>query len=207
MSIYRRLIPKSMFARAVTIIVLPLIFIQVSAAAFVYDWAWTGLGKRLAAWLAGDVAMVVEMIERYSGAETRAWVFGSARSTTGVKYYFRESDVLAASPPREVRDTFERLLVRAFDQRIGGRPFKLNAWSDPSDVLVQVQLKEGVLEIAAPRGNLYTSIIQSLLLWTLVSSAACLAIATFFLRTQVRPIRRLAAAADAFGKGLDVPDF
>jgi two-component system, OmpR family, osmolarity sensor histidine kinase EnvZ len=206
MNLYRRLIPKSLFARAVTIIVLPLIFVQVIAAGVVYDWAWTGLGGRLANWMAGDVAMVVEMVERYPGAETRAWVFDAARKTTGVKYNFREGDTMGMRTPREYRDTFERLLVRALDQRVG-RPFRLNAWSDRSDVRVNLQLTEGVLEIAAPRGNLYTSIIQSLLLWTLVSSAACLAIATFFLRTQVRPIRRLAQAADAFGKGIDVPDF
>ena len=114
---------------------------------------------------------------------------------------------LETQPPRDTRDTFERLLVRAFDQRIGGRRFTLEAWSHPNDVLVQVQVTEGVLEVAASRTNLYSSIIQSLLLWTLGSSAACLAIAIFFLRTQVRPIRRLAAAADAFGKGIDVPDF
>jgi two-component system osmolarity sensor histidine kinase EnvZ len=33
------------------------------------------------------------------------------------------------------------------------------------------------------------------------------AVATLFMRNQVRPIRRLAAAVDGFGKGRDVPDF
>ena len=33
------------------------------------------------------------------------------------------------------------------------------------------------------------------------------AIATMFMRNQVRPIRRLSAAVDNFGKGRDVPNF
>jgi two-component system osmolarity sensor histidine kinase EnvZ len=39
------------------------------------------------------------------------------------------------------------------------------------------------------------------------SSLILLAIAVLFLRNQVRPIERLALAADAFGKGRAVPDF
>jgi two-component system osmolarity sensor histidine kinase EnvZ len=39
------------------------------------------------------------------------------------------------------------------------------------------------------------------------TSLVLLAIAILFLRNQIRPILRLAEAADAFGKGRDIPDF
>ena len=39
------------------------------------------------------------------------------------------------------------------------------------------------------------------------SSLALFGIAPLFMRAQMRPIHRLALAADAFGKGRNVPDF
>jgi len=41
-------------------------------------------------------------------------------------------------------------------------------------------------------------------IWTTVASVVILAIATSFLRNQIRPILRLARAAEEFGKGRDV---
>ncbi len=45
------------------------------------------------------------------------------------------------------------------------------------------------------------------ILWMVISALMLLAIAIIFLRNQVRPIERLAIAAEAFGRGRSVPDF
>jgi two-component system osmolarity sensor histidine kinase EnvZ len=45
------------------------------------------------------------------------------------------------------------------------------------------------------------------ILWMVVSALILMGIAIIFLRNQVRPIERLARAADSFGKGRAVPDF
>ena len=44
-------------------------------------------------------------------------------------------------------------------------------------------------------------------MWMVGTSMLLFAIATMFMRNQVRPIRRLSAAVDNFGKGRDVPNF
>jgi two-component system osmolarity sensor histidine kinase EnvZ len=44
-------------------------------------------------------------------------------------------------------------------------------------------------------------------LWMIGTSVVFLSVAILFLRNQIRPIERLADAAEAFGKGRDVPDF
>jgi two-component system osmolarity sensor histidine kinase EnvZ len=45
------------------------------------------------------------------------------------------------------------------------------------------------------------------MLWMLGTSVIFLFIATIFLRNQIRPIRRLAEAADSFGRGIDMPNY
>ena len=56
-----------------------------------------------------------------------------------------------------------------------------------------------------PRGQAYASNSHIFLIWMVGTSVVLLTVAILFLRNQIRPILRLAEAADAFGKGRPVP--
>ena len=64
-----------------------------------------------------------------------------------------------------------------------------------------------MLEVVAPRDRVTVSGPDIFILWMMGSALILLAIAILFLRNQVRPIERLARAAESFGKGRPVPDF
>ena len=83
------------------------------------------------------------------------------------------------------------------------RPFTMDWTSDTRDVLVRVQLPNAVLEVEAPRKRLYATTIYLFVLWVVGSALLLFAVAALFLRNQVRAIRRLAEAAEAFGMGRD----
>ena len=70
-----------------------------------------------------------------------------------------------------------------------------------------LQLQDGVLPGIASRKRLFSSTTYVFVMWMVGSSMILFAVAMVFMRNQVRPIRRLAAAVDSFGKGRDVPDF
>jgi two-component system osmolarity sensor histidine kinase EnvZ len=69
------------------------------------------------------------------------------------------------------------------------------------DVLIQVQLDGGVLDVNVRRERLFSGTAYVMLMWMVGASVLLAAIAIHFLRKQVGPIRRLASAAEAFGKG------
>ena len=88
----------------------------------------------------------------------------------------------------------ERRLVYAFQidtLTLGG---KVGVW---------VQLPDGVMEVRVPRKRLFSDTTYIFIAWMIGSSTVLFAVATFFMRNQLRPIRRLATAADSFGKGID----
>jgi two-component system osmolarity sensor histidine kinase EnvZ len=64
-----------------------------------------------------------------------------------------------------------------------------------------------VLEVIAPRKRLFSSTTHIFIAWMVGTSLILLAIAIYFLRGQIRPIRRLAQAAESFGKGMQVVNF
>jgi two-component system osmolarity sensor histidine kinase EnvZ len=74
-------------------------------------------------------------------------------------------------------------------------------------IQVQVQLEKGALIITAPEKRLFSSSGYIFLLWMIGISTVLMLVAVLFMRNQIRPIKRLAIAADRFGKGREVPFF
>ena len=84
-------------------------------------------------------------------------------------------------------------------------PFTMDWTSDPNQVLIRVQLPDGVLDVQAPRKRLAIGTIFLFVGWVVGSALLLFSIAALFMRNQVRAIRRLARSAEAFGMGRDVP--
>jgi two-component system osmolarity sensor histidine kinase EnvZ len=82
-------------------------------------------------------------------------------------------------------------------------PFTMDWQHDAQNVLIDVQMPHGVLHVAAPRKRLYSSMFYLFVIWLVGSASLVFAIAALFMRNQVRAIRRLALAAEAFGLGRD----
>jgi two-component system osmolarity sensor histidine kinase EnvZ len=61
--------------------------------------------------------------------------------------------------------------------------------------------------VLVPRDRVTVSKPDIFILWMVGSALLLVSIAIIFLKNQVRPIERLARAADSFGKGRAVPDF
>jgi len=92
------------------------------------------------------------------------------------------------------------------EQRIGAdRDFRTERIGD--DFEIRVDVHDGVLSVLVPRDRVTVSKPDLFILWMVASAALLMGIAIIFLRNQVRPIERLARAADSFGKGRAVPDF
>jgi two-component system osmolarity sensor histidine kinase EnvZ len=100
----------------------------------------------------------------------------------------------------------ESPLAAALVERVR-RPFRIDEPDNQRLIMVAVQLSDGVLEVAVPRGRLFSATTYIFLMWMAGTAVVTFGVAAMFLRNQVRSLRRLARAADAFGKGRDVPGF
>ena len=199
-------LPHSLFGRAILILVTPLVIVQGVAAFVFYDRVWDVVTRRLTTAVAGEIGEVVQFLGRYPDAKTRDWVFETFADESELRLSLEPNAILSNNWPPTGSTMLERLLVNAMNERVR-RPFRLNVWSDPADVLIAVQLPEGVLSVRTPRGRLFTTTSYVFILWMVGSSFILFAIASVFMRNQVRPIQQLAAAAEEFGKGRDLPDF
>jgi two-component system osmolarity sensor histidine kinase EnvZ len=121
---------------------------------------------------------------------------------------------MAFEPDARLPDVSFTLRETLVDRNLGTalaelvkRPFLIDTRSLETEVEIHVQMDNGVLQIVAPRRRLFSSTTYVVILWMVGTSLALFTVAALFMRSQVRPIRRLAAAAEAFGKGRDSDDF
>lgn len=200
----RDFLPRGLFGRSLLIVMIPLVALQAVSAFIFYDRHWDDVGRRLALSLAGDIGLLIDAIEAREGVVDSRWLVRRARYNLGIEAAFRSGARLPATPPHALFGPVDWMLARVLPERIG-HPFQFDTRSVPDRVTVSVELPSGLLSVAAPRKRLFSSTTYIFLLWMVGTSLVLLAAAIYFLRRQIGPIRRLADAAENFGRGLPAP--
>ncbi len=202
---HKRLLPRSLFGRSVLIIVTPLVLVQVIATWIFYDRVWDTVSRRLSSAVAGEIAEVVQDMSVITDPAERTRDFERTGRVTELDYIFWAGETLPPGMARVASGGSEQL-VAALTERVR-RPFQIDDEFDPRDILVTIALPDGVLQVAVPKKRLFTPTTYIFVLWMTGSSLVLFAVATLFMRNQVKSLRRLADAAESFGKGRDVPNF
>lgn len=198
-------LPKSLLGRSVLIIVTPLILLQVISATIFFENHWSKVGRRLALGVAGEIALVIEGVRRSAYPESRQALFAQAHRSLQLEITYKAGDVLSNTQKRG-----EAILVRQLTGAMGevvNKPHSIDAKSRDRFVDINIQLAEGVLSVTVPRKRLFSTTTYVFVMWMAGTSMLLFAVAMVFMRNQVRPIRRLARAANDFGMGRDTPGF
>lgn len=197
---FKQFLPRSIFGRSLMIVLTPMIILQLVMAVVFYERHWETVTRRLTNAVAGDVSTLIWMMNSYNATDDRSLVFRIGRMHLDLEAYLRPDESLP-SPLPPVGDTrYERLLAQALQQRVG-RPFVIETDAGNRMVLVRVGLREGVLDVFVHEERLISTTTDIFVFWMIGTSVVLALIAAYFVRQQIRPIRRLAAAADSFGKG------
>ncbi|MGI3778845.1 MAG: ATP-binding protein [Janthinobacterium lividum] len=198
----RRVLPRTLLGRSLLILLVPLVLVQGVTLFIFYGSHLDLISRRLAMAVAGEVALTTEMLVRDGSDEARERTLAMARDEFEIAMRLRPGAQLAPRTQVNVLGPMDDDLRSSLAAKLR-RPFHMDWTSDPQSVLLQVQVAQGVLDVEVPRKRLYTSMIYVFVLWMVGTGVLLYAIAALFMRNQVRAIRRLAKAAEAFGMGRD----
>jgi two-component system osmolarity sensor histidine kinase EnvZ len=84
------------------------------------------------------------------------------------------------------------------------RPFWIDTVANSRQIEIRVDLNTTIMRVLTRRSQAYASNAHIFLVWMVGSSLVLIAIAVLFLRNQIRPILKLSAAAESFGKGREI---
>jgi two-component system, OmpR family, osmolarity sensor histidine kinase EnvZ len=202
----KRFLPKTLFGRTLLIIVTPVLLTQAIATYYFYDRHWDTMTRRLAVAVASETAMFVDDFARAETDTDELLLANKARRHLSMVITRRPGDTLRPQPPARGYLFLANVLEAELDL-ILDRPFSLNPDFAHNWVEIAVLMDDGILEILVPRHRLFSSTAQVFIVWMIGSGLILFSVAMAFMRNQIRPIRRLARAAENFGKGREVRDF
>jgi two-component system osmolarity sensor histidine kinase EnvZ len=198
--------PKSLQWRSLLIIGLPLIIVQAISIWVFYDRHVDTLTRRLAGQLAGELRLTLNHLRDFRKPADLVWILSEVQSNLDLRATYKRGETLGPIEHKGADTRVGAELIRVLKEYLSG-PFIVDTETSDREIKIVIGLPSGVLEIITSMKKLRTVTTELVVMWSIGSSIVLLIIAALFMRNQVKPIRRLAHAADSFGKGRDVPDF
>ena len=198
--------PQTLFARALIIIVVPMLLLQALSAWWFYSQRGDNVTNRLALILVRDIRTLISLKADFPDDEHKSWILRHARSDMLIFVSFHPGTVRQFRPP-EYFDIVARELQGALDADLR-RPYYIDNAIGGDQVLIEVQLSDSeVMEILVPYVRLTFGSSFAYVLAQVGLALVLFGLAIWFMRRELVPIEHLGVAADALGKGRDVPDF
>jgi two-component system osmolarity sensor histidine kinase EnvZ len=198
--------PKGLYARALLIIIAPMVILQ-SVVAFVFmERHWNVVTQRLSASVVQDIAALIDIYRGYPQDADQAQIRRIAQERLGLVVDFLPLTDMPPPGPKPFFSLLDQALSDELRRQIG-RPYWIDTVGKSALLEIRVQLDNNVMRVFARRSAAYVSNSEIFLLWMVGTSTVLLIVAIIFLRNQIKPILRLADAAESFGKGREVPNF
>jgi two-component system, OmpR family, osmolarity sensor histidine kinase EnvZ len=202
--VLKRYMPITLFGRALLILLLPIVLLQVVAAALFVQRHYDSVTEQMAGSIARELNFAIRTVEEAPDAESAKRALARMSGPLGFGLVLDEGARIEPSTQRALYDVTGGVIAETLRELVH-RPMAVDLVSYDKHVDASVATSKGALRVLVPRRRMNASNPHQLLVWISVSTLVLTGIAIPFLRNQVRPIRELALAAQSFGRGRSHP--
>ena len=201
---FSRVLPKGLYARALIIIIAPVILLQSVVAYAFMERHYQLVTRRLSSAVTADIAALMDIYESYPQDRNEKTLTRIAAERLQLDVDILQDTDLPAPGPKPFFSILDETLSDELRRQIE-RPYWIDTVGRSNYVEVRIKLdRNKVMRVLARRSQAYASNSHIFLVWMGASSFVLLGIAILFLRNQIRPILRLAEAAEGLGKGREI---
>ncbi|WP_244535324.1 ATP-binding protein [Methylorubrum salsuginis] len=196
-------LPKGLYARSLIIIIAPVVLLQSVIAYTFMERHWQLVTRRLSSAVTADIAALIDIYETYPQDRNAETITRIAGERLNLDLDILKGAKLPTPGPRPFFSILDEALSDEIKRQIR-RPYWIDTVGRSNLIEIRVAIPEGVMRIMARRSQAYASNSHIFLLWMTGSSLVLLGVAILFLRNQIKPILRLSAVAEGFGKGREI---
>jgi two-component system osmolarity sensor histidine kinase EnvZ len=198
--------PKGLYARSLLIIIVPMVVLQSVVAFLFMERHWNLVTNYLSSAVTQEIATLIDVYRTFPQDPDHAQLRRIAQDRLGLVVDFLPGTQL---PPPGAKPFFSQLDETLSDdiRKQIGLPFWIDTVGRSSIVEIRIKLDNTIMRVFARRADVYDPNSWIFLVWMVATSLVVLAVAIAFLRNQIKPIVRLADAAEAFGKGREAQNF
>ncbi len=196
---FKSWLPRSLFGRATLILVLPIVAIQLVVSTAFLQRHFEGVTRQMTQGIATELGYVLDGADQsFAEGTRRAEVLGMTVAPG-------DPAELAVAENRYFYDWSGWAVIQTLREKVRPGIGMIDLVSLNRTVRLVTSTANGPLEVQIDRRRVSASNPHQLLVLMVFASLLLTLIAYFFLRNQLKPIKALADAASAFGKGRHVP--
>ena len=200
----KKILPKQLFYRALLIVAIPIIIIQVTISVVFFDSLWIKTNQGLTRALVGEIDTLIDIYNNENEYNKKK-LTDLYNQNFNFSIRFLENTKLPDIKMERWFSPMDRTLRRELKSKINEYWFNTTAYQEVVDL--RIKFNNGVLQIFFPKERIQTSSIRIFALWITLPAFLLITIAMIFLKNQTRPIIKLAEASERFGRGEDVDEY
>ena len=201
----KNLLPKRLFYRALLIVAIPVILIQLIITIVFFDSLWIKTNKGMTRALVSEIQTFIEVYSNDNYEKDDIKNIFSLYQDLNIE--FIEDDNFNFSYNERWFSPIDRTLRRELKSRFALEIFWFDTTSYKELVDLRIKHQNGYFKFIVPKDRLTSTSARLFGLWITVPAFIVVIISLIFLKNQTRPITALAKAAEKFGRGENVDEF
>ena len=199
------ILPKSLFYRALLIVAVPVLVLQLVITIVFFDSLWIKTTKGMTRALVNEISTFLEVYnnENYDKNEI-ANLFSLYQD---LNFEFVEDENFSYKYNERWFSPIDRTLRRELKSRFNPENFWFDTTNYKELIDIKIRYKNGYFKFLVPRDRVTSTSARIFALWITVPAMIMVFISLIFLKNQTRPITNLARAAEKFGKGEEIEEF
>ena len=201
----KSLLPKKLFYRALLIVAMPIIILQLIITIVFFDSLWIKTNKGMTRALVGEMKTFITAHD--NGKYNNNDLSGLFSIYLNLNVKFKKDVFQKKKGQNRWFSPVDRTLRRELKSNMGSENYWFDTTAYKELIIININHNDGYFEFLIPRDRVTSSSARLFALWITFPAILLIAIAMIFLKNQTRPIINLAKAAEKFGRGENIDEY
>ena len=201
----KKILPKRLFYRALLIVAVPVLVLQLIITFVFFDSLWIKTNKGMTRALINEISTFVKVFDNDEIIKDELKNTFSLFLDLDIELVNKQSFDNQYS--ERWFSPIDRTLRRELKSNFNLGEFWFNTTNYKELIDIRIKYEDGYFKFLVPKDRVSSSSARIFALWITVPAIIMVMISLIFLKNQTRPITNLARAAERFGKGEELEEF
>ena len=202
---FKDILPKRLFYRALLIVAVPVLVLQLVITVVFFDSLWIKTNKGMTKALVNQINTFIEVYNDEIYDKNEITNIFSVYQDLNIEFIENESFDFTYN--ERWFSPIDRTLRRELKSKFGSNDFWFDTLGYKELIDLRIKYQNGYFKFLVPKDRVTSSSARIFALWITVPAIIMVFISIIFLKNQTRPITNLARAAEKFGKGEEIEEF
>ena len=202
---FKDILPKRLFYRALLIVAVPVIVLQLVITFVFFDSLWIKTNKGMTRALVNEINTFIEVYNDEIYKKDEITNIFSVYQDLNIEFINQNN--FSYNFDERWFSPIDRTLRRELKSKFGSNNFWFDTTTFKELIDLRIKYKDGYFKFLVPKDRVTSSSARIFALWITVPALIMVFISMIFLKNQTRPISNLARVAEKFGKGEEIEEF